>query len=240
MHVKRLMLAAKPDGAPKDNWGQFIRGPRDKATAFSMLTAAIAAIDAEPATLRWCYYMRCTGADALKRLEGHAVAQAVRAARAAQPVPPFDVMAAAFAPRARMSTVHPYPRSAAVAETYNVYFYRHHRLGLADGLPPPFQRPKDADTSERGCRLCKPKTKGAQARDTLLVCCDNCSGVFHYECLELEAPPTGRWECSACAVGGIDPRKWANPHPKPLAAQKARKRRRAPDSDDERASSDDE
>ena len=83
-------------------------------------------------------------------------------------------------------------RSAAVAETYNVYFYRHHRLGLAGGLPPPFQRPKDADTSERGCRLCKPKTKGAQARDTLLVCCDNCSGVFHYECLELEAPPTGR------------------------------------------------
>lgn len=241
MHVKALMLAAKPDGSPKDAWGQFIRGPRDKATAFKMLTDAIAAIDAKPETLRWCYHARATGAHALQRLEGHAVAQAVRAARAAQPVPPFDVVAAAFAPRARMSTQHPYPSSALTAETYNVYYYRHHRLQLADDLPPPFERPKDADGSERRCRLCKPNTKGAQARDTLLVCCDNCSGVYHYECLELEAPPAGNWECAACALGGIgDLRKWVNAHPKPRAAQAPRKRRRAPDSDEERASSDDE
>jgi hypothetical protein len=241
MHVKRIMNSVQPAGSPTDKWGQLIRGPRSKTEASEMLAHAIVAINDEPATLRWCYHMRCAGADALRRLADHDDAKAVRAARAAQPVVPFDVMEAAFALRGRMSTLHKYPPSVCCTETYNVYFWRHHRLGLHAGLPLPFERRVDADGSERSCRLCKPKTKGAQARDTLQVCCDTCPGVFHYECVGLQAPPTGNWACAACVRGDIGQlRKWLNPSPKPRTAQKARKRKRAPESDDERANSDDE
>jgi len=240
-HVKRLMNAAQPAGAPRDNWGQIIRGPRTKDEAFAMLRQAIVDINRDPATLRWCYHMRCTGADALRRLEGHAVAQAVRAARAAQPVAPFDVLETAFALRARMSTLHVYPRSKCRMETYNVYFWRHHRLQLHAGLPLPFVRPVDADGYERHCRLCSKASKGSKARDTEQMCCSSCPGLFHYECVGLEAPPAGAWECAACTRGDIGQlRTWVDPQPKPRAAPKPRKRRRAPDSDDERAESDDE
>lgn len=151
---------------------------------------------------RWCYHARCTGAQALQRLEGHAVAAAVRAAREAAPVPPFDVMAAAHAPRCRMSTDHAYPPSKCVAETYNVYFWRHHRLNLHADLPLPFVRAVDAsDGKERSCRLCKPNTNGARRRDPLLICCDSCPGVFHRECVGLDAVPQGAWECAACVRG---------------------------------------
>lgn len=239
MHVKALMNAAQPAGSPKDAWGQLIRGPRNKDEGLEMLTRAIVSVNDAPATLRWCYHMRCAGADALRRLQGHEVAQRVRADRAAQPVAPFDVVETACAPRARMSTQHAYPLSPCIVETYNVYFWRHHRLGLHAGLPLPFVRSVDKDGSERHCRLCKPTTKGAKARDTLHLCCETCPGVFHYECVGLKAPPAGAWHCAACVRGDIGPlRKWVNPNPKPRAAQKPRKRRRAPDSDDESASSD--
>jgi hypothetical protein len=241
MHVKRLMNAAQPVGAPQDSWGQLVRGPRSKDEALSMLTQAIIDINDARATLRWCYHMRCTGADALRRLEGHAVAQAVRVARAAQPVAPFDVLETALGPRGRMSTQHTYPVSACRVLTYNIYFWRHHRLGLHVGLPLPFARPVDADGSERMCRLCSAQSKAAKERDKNLMCCDDCPGVFHRECLGLAEVPAGAWQCAACARGDIGQlRTWAAPHPKSRAAQAPRKRLRAPDSDDERAGSDDE
>jgi hypothetical protein len=134
MHVKTVMNAMQPAGAPRDGWEQLIRGPRYKTEALKMLTHAIIDVDAKPALLRWCYHMRATSADALRRLEGNTEFQAVRAARAAQPVAPFDVDVAADAPRARMATDHAYPRSAVTAETYNVYFWLHHHFGLHEGL----------------------------------------------------------------------------------------------------------
>jgi hypothetical protein len=171
MHVKRVMDAMQPAGMPRDSWQQLIRGPRSRDDAFSMLRDAIIELNRNTELFRWCYHARATGAHAMQRLEGHAVAEAVRAARAAAPVAPFDVMQAAFAPRCRMSTDHPYPPSKCCAETYNVYFWRHHRLRLHAGLPPPFVRPVDAaDGSERSCRLCKPNTNGARARATRSWC----------------------------------------------------------------------
>jgi hypothetical protein len=243
MHTKRLMNLAQPAGLPKDSWQQFIRGPRTKTEALEMLKQAIIDINNQPRLMRWCYHERATGKDALHRLADHAVAHAVRAARAAQPVAPFDLKEVAFAPRARMSAQHAYPPSACVKETYNVYFWRHHRLGLHAGLPAPFTRPIDkADGSERRCRLCKPNTNGARSRDTTVVCCDSCPGVYHYECLGLEAAPTGAWECDACVRGDVGAlRVWKNPNAPPAGAPKpkvARKRKRAPVSDDERESSD--
>jgi hypothetical protein len=241
MHAKRLMNHAQPAGMPKDSWEQLIRGPRNKTEALEMLSQAIIDINNQPSLLRWCYWARATGADALRRLQSHSVAKAVRAARAAQPVAPFDLVEAAFAPRCRMSTEHAYPPSQCVVETYNVYFWRHHRLGLHAGLPPPFVRPIDkADGYEKRCRLCKPNTNGARQRDTNCVCCDSCPGVFHHECLGLEAAPAGAWKCAACERGDVGPlRVWKNPHPKPTEVQKQRKRKRAPDSGDESANDDD-
>ena len=216
MHVKRVMDAMQPAGLPRDNWQQLIRGPRSRDDAFSMLRDAIIELNRDTELFRWCYHARAIGAHALQRLEGHAVAEAVRAARAAAPVAPFDVMQAAFAPRCRMSTDHPYPPSKCCAETYNVYFWRHHRLRLHAGLPPPFVRPVDAaDGSERSCRLCKPNTTGARARDPQLVCCDSCPGVFHFECLGMDAVPAGAWKCASCKRGDVGPlRVWKDPQPR--------------------------
>ena len=87
-----------------------------------MLTQAIVDVNENPALFRWCYYMRATGAHAQRRLAGHAVAQRVRADRAAQPVKPFDVIEAGRAPRACMASDHKYPSSQQTAETYNVYY----------------------------------------------------------------------------------------------------------------------
>jgi hypothetical protein len=228
MHVKTVMNAMQPAGAPKDGWQQLIRGPRDKAEALQMLKQAIIDIDAKPALMRWCYHMRATGADALRRLEGNTEFQAVRAARAAQPVAPFDVDVAADAPRARMATDHAYPRSAVTAETYNVYFWLHHHFELHEGLPPPFVRPVDAaDSSERWCRLCKRTTKAGRSRSQQAVCCDNCPGLYHHECLGLEGAPAGAWSCDACVRGDVGPlRTWKAPPGGPAAHKATRKRRR--------------
>jgi len=106
MHVKNAMNAMQPAGAPTDGWQQYIRGPRSKDEALTMLKQAFNDIDANAALFRWCYYQRATGADALRRLEGHVVAHAVRAACAAQPVAPFDVIEAGRAPRARKTQMH--------------------------------------------------------------------------------------------------------------------------------------
>ena len=138
MHVKRLIDNMQPDGSLNDDWQQLIRGPRDEKEALEMLKEAIVEINATPALLRWFYHARAIGADALLRLENNAVAQAVRAARAAQPVAPFDVIAAVDAPRPRMSTDHDYPVSIARMETYNVYLWLHHHYNLHEGLSPPF------------------------------------------------------------------------------------------------------
>ena len=241
LHVKREMSSQQPTGAPTDDWGQLIRGPRTKAEALVMLSIAISKIDRKPAQLRWCYHMRCTGGDAILRLEDNAVYQAVCAARAAQPVAPFDVLEAAFAPRARMSTQHAYPVSKCRMETYNVYFWRHYWLELHAGLPMPFVRPLDADGYEKHCRLCSPVSKGAKARDTLLVCCGSCPGVFHYECLGLDAPPKGDWSCAACMRGDLGQlRKWQDPNPNPKTKKNQPKKKRAPGSDGDPAGSDDE
>ena len=219
-HVKRVTDAMQPAHSPRDNWGQLIRGPRSKEEAYAMVRAAIEFLNDDTKLFRWCYHARCTGAQALQRLEGHAVAAAVRAAREAAPVPPFDVMAAAHAPRCRMSTDHAYPPSKCVAETYNVYFWRHHRLNLHADLPLPFVRAVDAsDGKERSCRLCKPNTNGARRRDPLLICCDSCPGVFHRECVGLDAVPQGAWECAACVRGDVGPlRVWKAPQPNPGTA----------------------
>ena len=237
MHVKRVMNSLQPVGAPRADWQQLIRGPRTVLEAREMAQRAVLDLNASPAVFRWAYHERATGKDALAHLKGHAVAQAVFAARAAAPVPPFDVMEAAYAPRCRMSPDHAYPASRVVAETYNVYFWRHHRLRLHAGLPPPFVRPRDAvDGYEHRCRLCKPNTNGARRRDTRCVCCDSCPGVFHHECLGLDTAPAGAWECAACVRGDVGPlRVWKDPAPKARAPQNARKRRRAPDSDTESA-----
>ncbi len=233
MHVKRLMNMAQPHGAPVDAWQQLMRGPRSKTEALEMLKGAVVDINTRPGLLRWCYHMRAAGADALRRVEHHTVAQAVRAASAAQPVAPFDVIATAFADRGRMSEMHAYPRSRDTAETYNIYFWRHHRPNLHKGLPLPFRRPVDDDDKERRCRLCSPNSKGSQARDPEAMYCDTCPGVYHHECLELEAVPDGDWQCCACVRGDLGPlRVWKDPKPKPTGDQPRRKRKRAPDSDD--------
>ena len=240
MHAKRLMDGTQPAGQPKDDWQQLIRGPRNKSEALTMLTQAIIDINGNLGLLRWCYHMRCSGADALRRLEEHAVYQTVHAARVEQPIEPFDVLEVAFAPRARMSAQHAYPGSKCSAETYNVYFWRHHLLKLHAALPMPFVRPVDADGFEKHCRLCSRASNGSKARDTLQLCCDGCPGVFHYECVGLKAPPAGMWKCAACLRGDIGQlRTWANPNPKPRAAKKQPKRRRVPDSDGEGGSGDD-
>jgi hypothetical protein len=241
MHAKREMNAAKPEGEPKDNWEQLIRGPRNKSEAFQMLTAAIIKVNGNRPLLRWFYHMRCTGADAQRRLQAHSIYVAVLAARAAQPVAPFNVLEAAFAPRARMSTQHAYPASRCRAETYTTYFWRHHWLGLHAGLPPPFVRPVDKDGYEKCCRLCSRASNGAKARDTLQLCCESCPGVFHYECVGLKVPPAGIWKCAACLRGDVGQlRKWKDPNPKPRTTTNQRKRRRAADSDGEPTSSEDE
>ena len=240
MHTKQEMNAAQPPGKPKDDWQQRIRGPRNKSEAVVMVTQAIIKINGKPKLMRSCYYMRCTGADALRRLEGHATYQTVCAARLAQPVAPFDLIETAFALRGRMSTLHIYPASKARAETYNIYYWRHYWLELHAGLPLPFVRPVDGDGSERSCRLCSLASNGSKARDTLLLCCESCPGAFHYECVGLEAPPVGMWFCAACQRGDIvQLRTWTDPNPKPRTAKKQRKRRRAPDSGDEGVSGDD-
>ena len=241
MHVKRIMNSLQATEGLTDNWAQLIRGPRNKSQALEMVQLAIVALDEKPATMRWCYHERATGADALARLKDHIIAQAVRAARAAAPVAPFDVWEAAFALRCRMSTVHTYPVSKCRMETYNVYFWLHHLHKLHDGLPPPFVRPLDTDGYEKECRLCKPTTVASRARALHAVCCDNYPGVYHYECLGLDAAPAGAWECLACARGvDLKLRTWVKPQQAPKAPRKARKRRRAQDSDDESAGSDDE
>jgi transposase len=231
MHVKRVMNHMQPAGLPLDSWQQYIRGPRTKEEALEMLKQAVVDINANPGLLRWCYHARATGQDLKRRLENHSVAVAVRAARAAQPVAPFDVIAAGRAPRARMATDHPYPPSRQTAETYNTYFYLHHHYGLHEGLPPPFVRPVDKDGWERECRLCSVSTKASQARALLAVCCDTCPGLYHHECLGLEGPPAGAWQCAACVRGDIAPlRVWKKPKPPPgteqPAAERERKRRR--------------
>ena len=240
MHVKNLMNALKPAGAPTDGWQQYIRGPRTKSEALEMLKRAVVDVDANEALLRWCYYMRAAGKHVRRRLEDHDVAKAVRAAREAQPVAPFDMFAAADAPRACMVTDHPYPTSAATAETYNVYFWLHHHLELHAGLPPPFTRRVDAaDGSERECRLCKPTTKASMARNKDAVCCDTCPGLYHYECLGLAGPPAGAWKCSACVRGDVGPlRKWVKPKTDQDATKTKRKRRRAAESDAEATDTD--
>jgi|APGre2960657444_1045066.scaffolds.fasta_scaffold17920_1 hypothetical protein len=131
-----------------------------------MLKDGIVALNKKPKLFHSRYNARATGAEALLRLEGHAVAAAVRAEREAHPVTPFCVIEAAYALRGRMSTKHDKLTSWCRVETYNVYWERHYLLKLHAGLPPlprPFKRPVDkADGHERSCRLCKPTTKGAK------------------------------------------------------------------------------
>jgi hypothetical protein len=127
------------------SWQQYIRGPRTKIEALAMLKQAVLDVNDNPRLVRWCYHMRATGKDLVKRPDDHAVAATVRAARAAQTVPPFDVIAAGRAPRARMSTDHPFPSSKQTAETCNTYFWLQHRYGLHEALPVPFQRRIDEE-----------------------------------------------------------------------------------------------
>ena len=239
MHVKNIMDRLQPAGLPLDSWQQYIRGPRTKDEALAMLKQAILEVNENPGLIRWCYHMRATGKDSTNRLEHHDVAAAVRAERAAQPVPPFDVIAAGRAPRARMSTLHPYPSSPQTVETYNTYFWLNHYFQLYEGLPWPYERRVDKDGWERECRLCSLTTKASKARDLQAVCCDTCPGLYHYECLGLDGPPAGAWSCAACVWGDVGTlQKWKNPKTKDKAASSAgapapkRRRKRAPaDSD---------
>ena len=126
-------------------------------------------------------------------------------------------------------------------ETYNVYFWLHHFHDLHDDLPMPFVRPVDADGYEKECRLCKPTTVASRARALHAVCCDKCPGVYHYECLGLKVAPAGAWKCPACVRGDVGKlRTWVAPQQAAKAPRKTRKRRRAQDSDEESAGSDDE
>ena len=240
MHVKNVMNSLQPVGLPMDSWQQYIRGPRTKSEALAMLKQAILDVNDKPGLLRWCYHMRATGKDVVRRLERHAVGAAVRAARRAQPVPPFDVMEAGRAPRARMSTDHPYPSSKQTAETYNTYFWLHHHHGLHEGLPMPFVRRVDEDGWERECRLCSDTTKASMARELHAVCCDTCPGLYHHECLGLDGPPAGAWSCTACVRGDVGALQvWKNPKKKNKAAEVAgapkRKPKRKPERKPKRA-----
>ena len=226
-HVKWLMRRWQPDGEPVDEWGHIIRGPRNEEEAKLALIAAIKHSHADPSCLRHAYHARFDGAELLRRLKSNTTAAAVRAERAAAPVPPFDVWTAAFAPRARMSTVHAYPASEGVAETYNVYFYCHQFWGLHEGLPPPFARSQCDKGLEEWCRMCKPQTNASVLRKPRCVVCDTCPGVFHQECVGLSAVPKGAWQCAGCARGeNVVPRVWDKalvPPRDPSAPQKKRK-----------------
>lgn len=236
--VKRFLSQWRPPGGAVDNWGQLVRGPRTKEEAIQALKEAAAASDANISALRAFYHCRCAGQDLLRRLDGHSVAKAVFAERAAAPVKPFDVLETAFAPRARMSTLHAYPRSRTVADTYNVYYYRHERLGLHVGLPAPFKRPIDrSDGFERSCRLCSKHSKAAKVRDSECLCCSTCPGVFHLECVHLPAVPAGAWKCASCELPEkVVPRVYKQPKPEGAAKAPSRKRRRAPEGEEEAGS----
>lgn len=241
-HVKRIMALWESGDGATDDWGQIIRGPRTKDDALVALGEAIETTDMKPACLRSAFHARAAGSVLDKRLKNHRCAQKVRAEREANPVPPFDVKEAAFAIRSRMSTQHPYPSSRPVAETYNVYYYRHYLLGMHHDLPPPFKRPVDAhDGKERSCRLCKPTTKAAKARNEELVCCSSCTGVFHRECVGMEEVDDDDWDCWACVRGdAVQPRVWKKPKEGKEGGARARKKRRAAESDAEESGSEDD
>jgi hypothetical protein len=228
-HIKWLMYRWQPPGAPTDDWGHLIRGPRNEEEAILALKAAVVASHEDAAALRHAYHARFAGAELFRRLESNVRAAAVRSERAAAAEPPFDVWEAAFALRSRMSTRHVYPRSKEVAETYNVYYYNNQFWNTHAGLPPPFAREKCSKGLEEWCRLCKPTTKASWGRNLNCVACESCPGVFHKECLGLTAVPKGAWQCAGCRRGEkVVPREWDKslvPPPDPNKPQKKRKKR---------------
>ena len=226
LDVKRKVDKWQPDGEPEDDRGRFVRGPRTVDEARQALRAAVTASDKDPKALRHAYHARAAGQQLLAHLEGSRTAAAVAAERAEEARPPFDVWEVAIAPRCRMSTEHAVPKSATVCETYNVYYYQHQLHGLHEGLPAPWRRETDEDGYERSCRLCKPNTVAAKKRDSNVLCCESCPGVFHLECLGRSAMPKGRWECCACAKGeAVTPRVWQDPKKVGKPPRKPRVRR---------------
>ncbi|XP_052750357.1 uncharacterized protein LOC113522529 isoform X2 [Galleria mellonella] len=59
------------------------------------------------------------------------------------------------------------------------------------------------------CGVCGRPAVPSAAADTPLVCCELCDRSYHATCIGRDAPPSGRWHCSECAIckscGARDP-----------------------------------
>ena len=224
---KRILGQLEPPGGGFDAYKHKLRGPRTKEDVLAMMPKVMCAIT--PEAYRAFFHKRARGSDATSRFNRSEVAQRVRAERALKPVPPYNWVEEAVAKRGYTTAPDDwYPSSFQVAETYNVYFWRHFVLGLEQGLAPPFKRPVDSeDGHERTCRLCSGKGKYAQQRDTICVCCEDCTGTFHRECVGLEKVPKTAWTCPCCLRGGAPtPRVWKAPSQAANAAANPAPRRK--------------
>lgn len=197
------------DTGAVDAWLQKIRGARDEAEAVVFCKRAVAAIT--PERLRSYYHRRAEGDELTKRYKHHVRAQAVLAKRNAvsdeEKEAGFSFVDAAFAPR-MFNDHHAWPSTKTRAVAYNTYYYAHFIAGLAEGLPPPFAEPADADGNERWCRSC-PRAEQKKRRPDLLAC-DKCPAAFCLRCCGLKEAPSGEeWECPCCVRGGAcTPVKW--------------------------------
>jgi transposase len=239
---KRTLALLPPPSGGSDQYGHRLRGPRSSDECLAMMPTAVAGITED--AYRAFFHKRCRGSDATERFNRSDVAQRVREEREQNKVAPYDWVKEAVAERGYTTAPADwYPASWAVAETYNVYYWRHQLLGLAGGLEAPFQRPIDeADAHERTCRLCSGKGKYAQLRSTRCLMCATCTGTFHHECVgvvEESDDEDDNWDCPCCTQGGaLTPRVWKAPSHtgatavKAAAGGKRKGKRRAHDGSD--------